>query len=202
MSKKQSVTVRDFYKDNEKSLDLNLIGGSAGLRKVIKEPTVNRPGLALAGHTKYFAFRRVQVIGNAESSYLKTLKPAERAERYELLFSHQIPCLVTSRGQKPDRLLLQEAEKRKVPVFRSSLITMNFINLATLALEVLFAPRGTELGSMVDIHGIGVIVRGVTGIGKSECILSLIERGYSLIPMTSPRSFCWTTRRSSAAVRT
>ena len=181
MSKKQSVTVRDFYKDNEKSLDLNLIGGSAGLRKVIKEPTVNRPGLALAGHTKYFAFRRVQVIGNAESSYLKTLKPAERAERYELLFSHQIPCLVTSRGQKPDRLLLQEAEKRKVPVFRSSLITMNFINLATLALEVLFAPRGTELGSMVDIHGIGVIVRGVTGIGKSECILSLIERGYSLI---------------------
>lgn len=181
MPRKPSITVEDFFKDNEITLDLKLVGGAAGLKKVIKEPTVNRPGLALAGHTKYFAFRRIQVLGNAESSYLKTLKPAERSARYELLFSHQIPCVVVSRNQKPDRLLLREAEKRKVPVFRSSLITMNFINLATLALEVLFAPRGSELGSMVDIHGIGVLVRGVTGIGKSECILSLIERGYSLI---------------------
>lgn len=178
---KRSATVQDFYQDNAKTLDLRLVAGAKGLKKIIKEPTVNRPGLALAGHTKYFAFRRVQVFGNAENSYLKTLSLAERAKRYEALLKFQIPCIVYCRNQRPDRELLKVVEKRNIPVFRSSLISMKFINLATLALEVLFAPRGSELGSMVDIHGIGVLVRGDSGIGKSECILSLIERGYSLI---------------------
>jgi len=178
---KRSATVKDLYEDNADTLDLRLIAGEKGLKKVIKEPTVNRPGLALAGHTKYFAFRRVQVFGNAENSYLKTLPLAERAKRYEALFKFQIPCIVFCRNQRPDREILKCAEKRNIPVFRSSLISMKFINLATLALEVLFAPRGSELGSMVDIHGIGVLVRGDSGIGKSECILSLLERGYSLI---------------------
>ncbi|MGB0581456.1 MAG: HPr(Ser) kinase/phosphatase [Limisphaerales bacterium] len=178
----RSVTVQNFFEDNAETLDLRLVAGRKGLKKVIKEPTVNRPGLALAGHTKYFAFRRVQVFGNAESSYLKTVTLAERAKRYQALFNKfQIPCIVFCRNQRPDRELLKAVEERNIPVFRSSLISMKFINLATLALEVLFAPRGSEMGSMVDIHGIGVLVRGDSGIGKSECILSLIERGYSLI---------------------
>jgi HPr kinase/phosphorylase len=181
ISKKRSVTVQDFYADNAETLDLKLIAGAGGLKKIIKEPTVNRPGLALAGHTKYFAFRRVQVFGNAENSYLKTLPLAERAQRYKSLLTFQIPCIVFCRNQRPDTELLKAAENKNIPVFRSSLISMKFINLATLALEVLFAPRGTEIGSMVDIHGIGVLVRGDSGIGKSECILSILERGYSLI---------------------
>ncbi|MFT4691118.1 MAG: HPr kinase/phosphorylase [Limisphaerales bacterium] len=178
---KQVVTVEHFYRDNAKSLDLKPVGGKGNHSRVIKEPTVNRPGLALAGHNKYFAFRRVQVFGNAETSYLKNLPPAERAKRYGALFSHQMPCIVYCRNQKPDRELLKVAEKKGIPVFRSSLITMKFINLATMALEVLFAPRSTEMGSMVDLHGVGTLVRGDSGIGKSECILALLERGYSLI---------------------
>lgn len=181
MPKKRPVTVADLYEDNAETLDMRLIAGEAGLKKIIKEPTVNRPGLALAGFTKYFAFRRVQVFGNAESGYLKTLSPEDRSERYKSLLTFQIPCIVYCRNQRPDSELLKVAESKNVPVFRSSLISMKFINLATLALEVLFAPRGSEIGSMVDVHGIGVLVRGDSGIGKSECILSLLERGYSLI---------------------
>jgi HPr kinase/phosphorylase len=82
---------------------------------------------------------------------------------------------------QPDRLLLKAAEEANVPVFQSPLITMRFINLATLALELMFAPRGTEMGSMVDILGVGVVIRGESGIGKSESVLALIERGYSLV---------------------
>ena len=82
---------------------------------------------------------------------------------------------------KPDKEFLAAAEKAGVPVFQSPLVTMNFINSATLELETMFAPRGTEIGSMVDILGVGVIIKGESGIGKSEAVLALIERGYSLV---------------------
>lgn len=176
-----TVNVQEFFKDNVKSLDLKLVSGAGGLQRTIKEPTVNRPGLVLAGHTKYFAFRRVQAFGNAETSYLKTLPAELRTERYQTVLRHALPCAVFCRNQRPDTELLRATELKGIPVFRSSLITMNFINRATLALEYLFAPRATVIGSMVEIHGMGVIIRGDTGIGKSECILSILERGYSLI---------------------
>src|SRR6185369_17171817 len=86
-----------------------------------------------------------------------------------------------SRGLKPDKELLAAAERAGVPVFHSPLVTMTFINAATLELETMFAPRGSEIGSMVDILGVGVIIRGESGIGKSEAVLALIERGYSLV---------------------
>jgi HPr kinase/phosphorylase len=89
--------------------------------------------------------------------------------------------VVYSRKLNPERLLLKAAEEANIPVFICPLITMNFINRATLALEMLFAPRATEIGSMVDILGVGVIIRGESGIGKSESVLALIERGYSLV---------------------
>jgi HPr kinase/phosphorylase len=135
----------------------------------------------LAGFTKYFASKRVQAIGSAEATFLKSLSPEERQHRYEALFAHKIPCMVFSRNLKPDKLFLKAAEKANVPIFQCPLITMKFINLATLALEMMFAPRGTEMGSMVDILGVGVIIRGESGIGKSESVLALIERGYSLV---------------------
>src|SRR5204862_8110093 len=89
--------------------------------------------------------------------------------------------VVFSRNIHPYKHFLKAAERADVPVFRCPLITMKFINLATLALEMMFAPRGTEMGSMVDILGVGVILRGESGIGKSESVLALIERGYSLV---------------------
>lgn len=175
------VTVEKFYTDHAGSLQLHLIAGAVGLKRIIREPTVNRPGLALAGFTRYFARNRVQVIGNAESHFLKSQKPGERLRRYTTLFGYKIPCIVFCRKFRPDRALLRAAEEAEVPIFMSPLITMKFINLATLVLEMMFAPRGTEMGSMVDILGVGVIIRGESGIGKSETVLALIERGYSLV---------------------
>jgi HPr kinase/phosphorylase len=175
------VTVERFYTEQSAALDLKLLAGAGGLKRVIREPTVNRPGLVLTGFTRYFANKRMQVVGNAEAYNLKSLSPQERRERYAMLFSYKIPCLIFSRGMQPDRLLLKAAEEANVPVFQSPLITMRFINLATLALELMFAPRGTEMGSMVDILGVGVVIRGESGIGKSESVLALIERGYSLV---------------------
>jgi len=175
------VTVERFYADHASALDLKLVAGASGLKRVIKEPTVNRPGLVLTGFRRYFALKRLQVIGNAEAFYLKSLSPEERLKRYEEFFSYRLPCVVFSRNLHPDRQFLAEAEKAQVPIFRCSQVTMKFINLATLALEMMFAPRGTEMGSMVDILGVGVLIRGESGIGKSESVLALIERGYSLV---------------------
>lgn len=178
---REPITVERFYTEHSSQLDLRLLGGAIGLKRVIREPTVNRPGLALAGHTKYFARHRMQVMGHAEVTYLKTLPREERMRRYGLIFSYPLPGVVFCRNLPPDRDCLRAAESRDIPVLTSSLITMKFINLATLALEQLFAPRGSEIGSMVDIHGVGVLIRGESGIGKSESILALIERGYSLV---------------------
>src|SRR3989449_6629268 len=175
------VTVERFYTEHASPLELKLVAGANGLKRIIREPTVNRPGLALAGFTKYFASKRVQVIGSAESTFLKSLSREERKQRYADLFSFKIPCVVFSRSIHPDKIFLKAAEQADVPVFGCPLITMKFINLATLALEMMFAPRGSEMGSMVDILGVGAIIRGESGIGKSECVLALIERGYSLV---------------------
>src|SRR3954452_8442989 len=175
------VTVEKFYTDQSSALGLKLMAGANGLKRIIREPTVNRPGLALTGFTQYFASRRMQVIGSAESTYLKSLGKEEREKRYADLFSFRIPCVVFSRDIHPDKQFLRAAEKADIPIFSSPLITMKFINLATLALEMMFAPRGSEMGSMVDILGVGVIIRGESGIGKSESVLALIERGYSLV---------------------
>ena len=175
------ITVAQFYTDHSAKLDLKLLGGAVGLKHIIREPTVNRPGLALAGFTKYFAKHRVQVIGAAEHTFLKSLSPVDRERRYDLLLSSKVPAIVYSRSFLPDKQLLRRAERARVAVFSCPLITMKFINMATIALENLFAPRGSEMGSMVDILGVGVIIKGESGIGKSECVLALIERGYSLV---------------------
>src|SRR5690349_12550273 len=175
------VTVERFYTEHSSALEMHLVAGASGLKRPIREPTVNRPGLVLSGFTRYFAFKRIQTIGNAEAYFLKSLPEEERIKRYATLFKFKIPCVVYSRNLHPDKLFLKTAEEAEVPIFRCPLVTMKYINLATLALEMMFAPRGTEMGSMVDILGMGVVIRGESGIGKSESVLALIERGYSLV---------------------
>jgi HPr kinase/phosphorylase len=179
--KPDAITVERFYTEQASALQLSLVAGASGLKRIIREPTVNRPGLVLSGFTRYFANKRLQVIGNAEAFFLKSLTPEEQAKRYEMFFSYKVPGVVFSRNLHPHKLCLKAAEVARVPVFRCPMVTMKFINLATLALEMMFAPRGTEMGSMVDILGVGVIIRGESGIGKSETVLALIERGYSLV---------------------
>src|SRR6266568_8819520 len=175
------VTVESFYNSHAEKLQMKLDGPRVGFHRKIREPTINRPGLALSGFYTYFAEKRVQVLGAAEHSYLKSLPQKTRVQRLRELCECKIPCLVMSRGfhLAPDLLAVTEAAK--IAVFRTPMITMKFINAATIALEVDFSPTVTEFGSMVDILGIGVLIRGASGIGKSETALGLIERGYSLV---------------------
>src|SRR5205807_5521808 len=110
--------VERFYTDHAGGLELKLVAGAGGLKRIIREPTVNRPGLVLTGFTRYFAYKRLQVIGNAEAYYLKSLPPEERLKRYETFFSYRIPCVVFSRNLHPDKLFLKAAEQAEVPIFR------------------------------------------------------------------------------------
>jgi HPr kinase/phosphorylase len=176
-----SLTVEQFFKEHAAALQMKLLTENCDLKRTIREPTVNRPGLALSGFTRYFAYKRVQAMGHAEVFYLRELRYEEREARYAYLFAYKIPCIAFSRNLRPDKQFLSAAEQTGVPVFQTPFVTMKFINLATLALETMFAPRSTELGSMVDILGVGAIIRGESGIGKSESVLALIERGYSLV---------------------
>src|SRR6184192_109227 len=175
------VTVESFYNSHAEKLQMKLEGPRVGFHRKIREPTINRPGLALAGFYTYFAEKRVQVFGAAENSYLKSLAPKVRLKRFRDLCAQKIPCIVVSRGFHLDPPLLAAAAEEKIAIFRTPMITMKFINAATIALEVDFSPTVTEFGSMVDILGVGVLIRGVSGIGKSESVLQLIERGYSLV---------------------
>lgn len=180
-AKHPTLTVGEFYTRHSESLQMKLLGASIGFDRRIREPTINRPGLALSGFYSYFAEKRIQILGSAELSYLKSLSPEEVRERCRGLCQRPIPCIVVSRGSKPPTALLEEAESAGIAVFRTPMVTMKFINAATLALEFDFAPTKSEYGSMVDIMGIGTLIRGSSGIGKSECVLGLVERGHSLV---------------------
>ena len=176
-----SVTVEQFYKTHGEALGLRLIAGATGLTHKIREGTVNRPGLALAGFYKHFANKRPQVFGSSEVDYLHSLSQRLQKVRVRALFRDDIPCVIFARSLNPPKILLEEAEKFHIPVFKCPMVTMRLVNQATIFLEADFAPVANEHGSMVDILGIGVLVRGSSGIGKSECVLSLLERGYSLV---------------------
>jgi HPr kinase/phosphorylase len=180
-AKHPTLTVGEFYTRHSEALQMKLLGPSNGFDRRIREPTINRPGLALSGFFSYFADRRIQVLGSAELSYLKSLPETEARTRCQALCARHLPCLVVSRGTKPPAALLEAAEDAGIAVFRTPMVTMKFINAATLALEFDFAPLKSEYGSMMDIMGVGTLIRGSSGIGKSECVLGLIERGHSLV---------------------
>ena len=180
-TKAPTLGIGDFYARHSEALQLSLVGSQIGFERRIREPTINRPGLALAGFYSYFADRRIQVLGAAELSYLRSLTPHDARQRCYSLCSRAIPCLVVARGAKPPAALVAAAAEAEIALFRTDMVTMKFINAATLALEIDFAPIKSEYGSMVDIMGMGVLIRGSSGIGKSECVLGLLERGHSLV---------------------
>jgi HPr kinase/phosphorylase len=180
-AKHPTITVGEFYTRHSESLQMKLEGEQVGFDRRIREPTINRPGLALSGFYQYFAFKRIQVLGAAELSYLKSLSAQEQSARMRQLCEADIPCLVLARQAKPPTFLVEEAERAGIAIFRTPMVTMRFINSATLALENDFAPTKSEYGSMVDVMGVGTLIRGSSGIGKSECVLGLLERGHSLI---------------------
>ena len=176
-----SVPVATFLETGRESLGMGLVAGAAGLKRKITEATMNRPGLALVGFFPHFAHRRIQVIGLAEHDYLESLAPSAREQRLRAFFAKKIPCVVVTRNQKvqPDGTRL--AEEFKTPVLRTAQVTKGFINAATIVMENLMAPRMNVQGTMVEIMGIGVLIEGRAGIGKSETALGLIKRGHALV---------------------
>ena len=174
-------TVAHFFETYREKLKMELVVGEAGLNRLIHEATINRPALALTGFFKYFANKRVQVLGAAEMTYLKTLPQRQQIDTLQKMVKRGIPCIVLTRNYHPTHPMLVVAEELRLPLLRTPMITMNWINLATLAIDNEFAPQGTEHATTLDIKGVGVMLRGDSGVGKSECALALIERGHSLV---------------------
>jgi HPr kinase/phosphorylase len=175
------ITVAHFFESYREKLKLELVTGEAGLHRIIRESTPNRPALALTGFFKYFANKRVQVLGAAEIAYLKTRQQRDQIVVFQQMVRKGIPCIVLTRNFIATHPLRAVAEEMGLPIFRTPLITMNFVNLATLCLDNEFAPSATEHATTLDIKGVGVMLRGDSGVGKSECALALIERGHSLV---------------------
>jgi HPr kinase/phosphorylase len=177
----QGITVAHFFETYRAKLKLELVTGADGLHRIIREGSINRPSLALTGFFKYFAQRRIQVLGAAEMTFLKTLSDERQREIITGMADRQIPCLVLTRNFIPTPAMLAVAKERRLAIFRTPKITMHFINLATLYIDNEFAPSVSEHATTLDIRGIGVMLRGGSGVGKSECALALIERGHSLV---------------------
>ncbi|MEI6148185.1 MAG: HPr(Ser) kinase/phosphatase [bacterium] len=178
---KSVVAVSDFLKAARERLELELVAGESGLNRRIEEAAVNRPGLALTGFFQYFAPRRIQTLGHAEMAYLQSLTAKERRDRLQKLFEHHIPCLVVTRRHRVLSEVQKLAEEFKTPVFRTPLVTKHFVNGATMVMENLMAPHMVMQGTMVEILGVGVLLTGRAGVGKSETALALIKKGHSLV---------------------
>jgi HPr kinase/phosphorylase len=176
-----SISVEKFLDAHGDALGLTLQGDRVGLDRPISEPAMNRPGLALAGFFSYFAKKRVQVLGNSEISYLKKLPETMRVDRFSRMCDREIPCIAVARGLTLDEALIDVARRHGIPVLGTSQVTMNFLNAATIRLEHEFAPSVTLHGCMVDMRGVGVLIIGKSGSGKSETAIGLLERGASLV---------------------
>jgi len=176
-----AISVEELLLEQGEELSLELLSGIEGLERLITVVDINRPGLALSGYLDHFAFERIQVLGRTELSYLSSLTPKGRARVISLLLSYQIPCVIISRNLSPPIELLEEGSRRRIPIIRSSLRTTALIGRLTLYLERRFSPRTTVHGVLMDIHGIGTLIIGKSGIGKSECALELIRRGHRLV---------------------
>lgn len=177
----QSITVGDFYSRHRDKLELSLIGEEYGFEEVIRESAPNRPGLALAGFFTYFAKKRVQVLGNSELSYLRKLDDKTRAKRFQAFCEQKPPCLVLARNHPFPDELVETAHAENIPLFTSPMVTMKFLNVATRCLESDFAPTTTMHGVMVDYRGIGILIMGRSGAGKSETAIGLLEKGAALV---------------------
>ncbi len=176
-----SISVGDFFTRHGESLGLSLLGEEVGFDRPISESAMNRPGLALAGFFSFFAPKRVQVLGHAETAFLRKLPEGMRNDRFRRMCDKEIPCVVVARSIEIGEDLLRVANANNVPVFRTAMVTMNFLNNATIQLEQDFAPSVTLHGCMLDVRGIGVLLVGSSGSGKSETAIGLIERGASLV---------------------
>ncbi len=177
----KGVKVKEFYLQARGKIPIEILAENGGMGRIIQETTVNRPALAIAGFYEHFAHRRIQVLGMAEYDFLASKNEHQRKECFRELLSKRIPCLVLCRNKKAYPELLEMAKRYRIPIFRTPLITREFINSATLVMENIAAPTQYVQGTMVDIKGMGVLIEGVPGIGKSEAAITLVMRGHALV---------------------
>ncbi len=162
-------------------LQLEALTGDLGLDRQMPEAEVASPGLVLAGYTGRFAPNRIHVLGETEITYLNSLQPEDRRTALEKFFGFDLPCIFVTKGQDVPPELLELARAGGVPVLRSKLKTAEFYRRVKPIVEEAFAPRTTLHGSLADVYGVGLLFVGRSGIGKSECVLDLVERGHRLV---------------------
>jgi HPr kinase/phosphorylase len=175
------LRLRDFVSRRGDPLQLEALTGDVGLDRQMPEAEVASPGLALAGYTGRFAPNRIHVFGETEITYLNSLSPEDRQATLTKFFTFDLPCIFVTKGQEVPPEMLELARSRSVPVFRSKLKTAEFYRRIKPIVEEAFAPRTTLHGSLADVYGVGLLFIGRSGIGKSECVLDLVERGHRLV---------------------
>lgn len=177
----EHISVGDFFSEYGERLELQLVNSDIGFDRLIREPSVNRPGLALSGFLDSFAFLRVQVLGNSDIQYLNTLDTNTLKQRIDDVCKEGIPCIVVSRAAEIRPEIIEVCNLNKISVFITPQVTMRFMNSATFALENYFASSTTAHGCMLAFRGIGVLIKGKSGSGKSETAIGLVERGGALV---------------------
>ena len=150
-------------------------------KKLVTEADLHRPGLALAGYVDLFTFQRIQVIGNTECNFLSNLSEENRLMAFEKLVSFDIPVIFLTDNNSLEKTLLKKAEDQKIPIYRTQYETTKFMFMLRDFLEDYFALQTMLHGTMVDVYGIGILISGKSGLGKSEVALDLVERGHRLV---------------------
>jgi len=176
-----ALTVRALVERMGEALALTVMGSPEGLLREIPTSDASGPGLVLAGYTGRFVHQRVQVLGETEITYLRTLDDDTRRRNLRTYFSYPIPCVMVTKGQSLPDGMDEEARRAGVSVMISGLKTQEFYRLITPFLENEFSPAISLHGSLADVFGVGLLFTGESGIGKSECVLDLVERGHRLV---------------------
>jgi HPr kinase/phosphorylase len=176
-----SLRVETLLSDPESGLALELVAGKSGLGRRVTAPRIQKPGLALAGYTEHVHRERVLILGLTELEYLKTLDDDAQRRGIIGLVSIEPACIAVTRGLEVPAALIEEADRRGVPVMRSPLMSSVFINRITKYLEDQLAPQTSLHGVLLDVLGVGILLLGKSGIGKSEAALDLVMRGHRLV---------------------
>lgn len=173
--------VQELFDKHGPGLGLKLIAGKEGMQRPIKLSEVHRPGLSLSGYLKNYIGQRILIFGNVEISYLKDLDSELRMQRLQGILTLQIPAVIVAGRYRPPKELVSFCEKNGIPLFRTSMTTMNLLSKMTFLLSEEFSPSMTCHGTLVEAFGVGVLIQGDSSVGKSEAALGLIERGHRLI---------------------
>ena len=177
----KGMTVQELLENKAYGFELEVIAGSEGLSKKIYNPRIQKLGLIVAGFMVYLHPHRVQILGNTEISYLRQLKPEERESIIKELCRQEVVCFIVTRNLKVPEEFLKEADARAIPLLRTKLVSSTFIDRIMRYLEEGLAPSAVVHGVLMEIMGVGVLMIGRSGIGKSENALELIMRGHRLV---------------------